>query len=51
MGKRKTPFQQVVFKISRLLYFGYLADVRFLKQVFKEILNNLYVFKTAAYVE
>ena len=27
------------------LYFGYLADVRFLKSVFKEILNNLYVLR------
>ena len=34
-----------------LLYFGYLADLRFLKPVFKEILNTLYVFKAATYVE
>ena len=36
---------------SDILYFGYLADVRFLKLVFEEISNNLYVFKTATYVE
>ena len=34
-----------------LLYFGYLAVVRFLKPVFKGIFNNLYVFKAATYVE
>ena len=34
-----------------LLYFGYLADFRFLKPVFKGILNNLYVFKAATYVK
>ena len=34
-----------------LLCFGYLADVRFLKPVLKEILNTSYVFKTATYVE
>ena len=50
-GKRKTSFQRVVFKISRPLYFGYLPDVRFLTPVFKEISNNLYVFKAATYVE
>ena len=33
MGKRKMPFQQLVFKISRPLYFGYRACVRFLKPV------------------
>ena len=33
------------------LYFGYLAADQFLKPVFKEILNNLYVFKAATYVE
>ena len=50
-GKRKTPFQRVVFKISRPLYFGYLAVVRFLKPAFNEILSNLYVFNAAPYVE
>ena len=46
------PFQRVVFQICRpFLYFGYLAVDRFLKPVFKEILNNLYVFKAATYVE
>ena len=34
-----------------LLYFGYLAVDRFLNSVFKEILNNLCVFKVATYVE
>ena len=36
-------FERVVFKISRPLYFGYLADVRFLKPAFKEILHTLYI--------
>ena len=45
-------FQRVVFKISRhFLYFGYLADLRFLNPVFKGILNTLCVFKAATYVE
>ena len=51
MGKRKTPFQWVVFQISRPFIFGYLAVVRFLKPGFKEILNNLYVCEAATYVE
>ena len=34
-----------------ILYFGSLADVRFLNPVFKEISNNLYVFKAATFVE
>ena len=34
-----------------LLYFGYLAVDQFLKPVYKEMLNNLYTFKTATYVE
>ena len=34
-----------------LLYFGYFADVLFLKPEFKEILNTVYVFKAATYVE
>ena len=42
--KRKTPFERMVFKISRPFIFCYLADVRFLKPVVKEILNTLYVF-------
>ena len=50
-NKKKTPFQRVVFKISRPFIFGYLADLRFLKPVFKGILNTLYVFKAATYVE
>ena len=37
--------------VGSLLYFGYLAVDRFLKPVFKEILNNLYVFKAATYAE
>ena len=32
-------------------HFGYLADLRFLKPVFKGILNILCVFKAATYVE
>ena len=49
--KGKCHFNEWFFKISRPLYFGYLADVRFLKPAFKETLNNLYVFKAATYVE
>ena len=44
-GKKETPFQRVVFQISRLFIFWLSAVDRFLKRVFKEILNNLYVFK------
>ena len=40
-----------IFPRVYLLYFGYLAVVRFLEPIFKEILNNLYVLKAAAYVE
>ena len=50
-GEKKNAISTSGFQISRLLYFGYLAVVRFLKAVFKEILNNLYVFKAATYVE
>ena len=39
------------FKKVDLLYFGYLADLLFLKPVFKGILNTLHVFKAASYVE
>ena len=49
--ERKAPFQRVVFKISRPLYFGYLDDLGFLKPVIKGILNTLCVFKAATYVE
>ena len=51
-GKKKNAISTSGFpdKID-LLYFGYVAVARFLKQVFKEILNNLYVFKAATYVE
>ena len=38
-------------KCVELLYFDYPAVDRFLKPVFKEVLNNLYVFKAATYVE
>ena len=53
MGKRKTPFSTSGFqdKYRHFLYSGYLADVRFFKPIFKEISNNLYVFKVATYVE
>ena len=50
-GKKKNTISTSGFQDSRLLYFGYLPDVRFLKPVFKEILNTLYVFKAATYVE
>ena len=51
-GKKKNAILTSYFpdKLD-LLYFGYLAVVRFLKPVFKEILNNLYVFKAATYAE
>ena len=42
--KEKRHFNE----LFSLLYFGYLADLRFLKPVFKGILN---VFKAAIYVE
>ena len=44
-------FNEVFSRSVDLLYFGYLAVDRLLKSVFKEILNNLYVFKAATYVE
>ena len=43
--KEKRHFNEWFSKYVGILYFGYLAVVRFLKPVFKEILNNLYVFK------
>ena len=47
--KEKRHFNE---RFSRyFLYFGYLADLRFLKPVFKGILNTLYVFKAVTYVE
>ena len=50
-GNKKTPFQRVDFKISRPFSFGYLADLRFLKPLFKGILNTVCVFKAATYVK
>ena len=51
-GKKKNAISTSGFPHNvDLLYFGYLAVDRFLKPVFKEILNNLYVFKAATYVE
>ena len=50
-GKEKAPFPRVVFKKVDLLHFGYLADLRFLKPVFKGILNTSCVFKAATYVK
>ena len=49
--EKKTPFQRVVFQISKPFIFCYLAVDRFLKLVSEEILNNLYVFKAATYVK
>ena len=53
--KKNAIFQRVDFKTSNsqadLLYFGYLADVPFLKPAFKEIVNNSYLFEAATYVE
>ena len=48
-GKKKNAIPTSSFPDN--LYFGYLAVVRFMKPVFKEILNNLYVLKAATYVE
>ena len=42
--KEKHHFNEWFSRYVDLLYFGYLADFRFLKPVFKEILNNSYVF-------
>ena len=52
-GKKENAISTSGFpdKQIDLLYFGYLPVVRFLKPVFKEILNNLYVFEAATYVE
>ena len=52
-GKKKNAISSSAWFSRQVdpLYFGYLPDVRFLKPVFKEISNNLYVFKGAAYVE
>ena len=49
--KEKSHFNEWFSRSVDLLYFGYLVDLRFLKPVFKGILNNLYVFKAATYVE
>ena len=49
--KKKRHFNEWFSRQVDLLYFGYLADLRFLKSVFKGILNTLYVFKAATYVE
>ena len=49
--KENRHFSEWFSRKVDFLYFGYLAAVRFLKPVFKEILNNLYVLKAATYVE
>ena len=49
--KEKRHYNEWFSRQVDLLYFGYLAVDRFFKPVFKEILNNLYVFKAATYVE
>ena len=45
--KEKRHFNEWFSRQVDLLYFGYLVDVRFLK----EILNTSYVFKVVTYVE
>ena len=47
--KEKRHFIEWFSRSVDLLYFGYPAVDRFLKPVFKEILNNLYVFKAATW--
>ena len=42
--EEKRHFNEWFSRQVDLLCFGYLADVRFLKPVFKEILNILYAF-------
>ena len=49
--KEKRHFNEWFSRQVDLLFFGYLTVDRFLKPVFEEILNNLYVFKAATYVE
>ena len=49
--KEKRHFNEWFSRQVDLLYFGYLADLRFLKAVFKGILNTLYVFNAATCVE
>ena len=49
--KEKHHFNEWFSRQVDLLYFGYLADLRFLKPVFKGILNTLYVFKAATYIK
>ena len=49
--KENRHFNEWFSRKVDLLYFGYLPDVRFLKQVFKEISNILYAFKAETYVE
>ena len=49
--KDKHHFNEWFSRKVDLLYFGYLADLRFLKPVFKGILNTSCVFKAATYVE
>ena len=51
-GKKKNAISTSGFsRLVDLLCFCYLADLQFLKPVFKGILNTLYVFKAATYVE
>ena len=49
--KEKRHFNEWFSKYIDFLYFGYLVVDRFLKPVFKGILNTLCVFKAATYVE
>ena len=50
-GKKKNAISMSGSQDKDLLYFGYLADLRFLKPVFKGIFNTLCIFKAATYVE
>ena len=49
--KEKRHFNEGFSREVDLLYFGYLADLRFLKPVFKGTLNTLCVLRAATYVE
>ena len=49
--EEKRHFNEWFSRQVDILYFDYLADLRFLKSVFKGILNTLCIFKAATYVE
>ena len=50
-GKKKNGINEWFSRYIDPLYFGYLPDLRFLKPVFKGILNTLCVFKAATCVK